>query len=180
MAVKFWNLIRAKRKSADEALQAQRQALGTGDIGGAVEAKLRLVTNEFCSVTELAGGCGRGVEEMTEILHQLESNGYAVTREIEHRVSAIHTVHWEGLTTAVYAGLQAYHADNPLKQGLRRQELRSLTARYVRQELFDRVLDHLAASGRIALDGSVVRTRDHGIRFSPHEEELKEEDRDRA
>ncbi len=162
-----------KRKSADEALQAQRQALETGDLAGAVEAKLRLVTNEFCSVTELAGGCGRGVEEMTEILHQLESNGYAVTRELEHRVSAIHTVHWEGLTAAVYAGLQAYHADNPLKQGLRRQELRSLTARYVRQELFDRVLDHLAESGRIALEGSVVRAKDHGIRFSPQEEDLK-------
>ena len=162
-----------KRKSADDALEAQRQSLKTGDLTGAVEAKLRLVTDDFSSVTELAGGCGRGIDEMTAILHQLESNGYAVTCELEHRISAIHTVHWEALTAAVYAGLQAYHADNPLKQGLRRQELRSLTARYVRQELFDRVLDHLAASGRIALDGSVVRTRDHGIRFSPDEEELK-------
>ena len=162
-----------KRKNSDEALEAQRESLKTGDLTGAVEAKLRLVADDFSSVTELAGGCGRGIEEMTAIMHQLESKGYAVTREVEHRISAIHTVHWEALTAAVHAGLQAYHADNPLKQGLRRQELRSLTARYVRQELFDRVLDHLAASGRIALDGSVVRTSDHGIRFSPHEEELR-------
>ncbi len=162
-----------KRKLSDEALEAQRESLKIGDLAAGVEAKLRLVADDFSSVTELAGGCGRGIEEMTEILHQLESNGYAVTRDVEHRICAIHTVHWEALTSAVHAGLQAYHADNPLKQGLRRQELRSLTARYVQQELFDGVLDHLAASGQIALDGSVVRTRDHGIRFSPHEEELK-------
>ena len=164
-----------KRKAADEALEAQRQSLKTGDLAGAVEAKLRLVSDDFSSATELAGGCGRGIEEMSEILRQLESNGHAVIREVEHRVSAIHTVHWEVLTDAVHAGLKAYHAENPLKQGLRRQELRSLTARYVRQELFDRVLDHLAASGRIALKGSVVRARDHGIRFSPQEEELKKQ-----
>ena len=164
-----------KRKAADEALEAQRHSLKTGDLAGAVEAKLRLVSDDFSSATELAGGCGRGIEEISKILRHLESNGHAVTREVEHRVSAIHTVHWEALTDAVHAGLKAYHAENPLKQGLRRQELRSLTARYVRQELFDRVLDHLAASGRIALEGSVVRARDHGIRFSPQEEELKKQ-----
>ena len=162
-----------KRKSADPALEAQRQSLRTGDLAAAVEAKLRLVADDYSSATELAGVCGRGVEEMAEILRQLESSGQAVTREVEQRVSAIHAVHWERLTVAVYAGLQTYHADNPLKQGLRRQELRSLVARYLRQELFDAILDHLAASGRIALEGSVVRAKDHGIRFSPQEEELK-------
>jgi selenocysteine-specific elongation factor len=162
-----------KRKSADEALVSQKQSLKSGDLAVAVEAKLRLVADDFCSATELAGRCGRSVEEITETLRQLESTGQAVTREVEHQVNAVHSVHWDGLTDAVYAGLQAYHAENPLKQGLRRQELRSLTARYVRQELFDRVLDTLAASGRIALDGAVVRAGDHGIHFSPQEEELK-------
>ena len=161
-----------KRKSADEAIVDQRQALKSGNMVDGVEAKLRLVPDDFSPADELAGRCGRSVEEITSILRDLESRRLAIIRHIDNKVNAVHTTNWQILSEGVYKGLQVYHTENPLKPGLRREELRSRTARYVRQELFDHVLEQLAADGSVRVDGAIVKAKDHGIRFSAEEEEL--------
>ena len=164
-----------KHRRRDPEPGRQLAALETTVLEEAVEAKLRIAPEKLKSGRGLAGDLGQSLERVEGVLGALERGGRAVLLQVDNELCALHSEAWDGLSRRVEAGLQGFHRDNPLKQGLRREEWRNLCARDLHPVLFDRLLEALERAGRIALDGAVVRAASHRIRLSAEEEALKEQ-----
>ena len=70
---------------------------------------------------------------------------------------------FEELKIKVVEILTAYHADNPMKPGLSKEELRSRLPAAVSPRLFQAVLQDLTKAGKIAQEESLVRLAEHQV-----------------
>ncbi len=76
--------------------------------------------------------------------------------------------HREALTKMhgmVLEGLERYHRENPLQQGVNREELRHRVKGLYSVKLLEDMLDRLMAEGKIELSGGEVRLSSHEIVF---------------
>ncbi len=94
-------------------------------------------------------------------LAQLESEKQIIRLEQQ----LISTVRWQQLADQSGQILAAYHREYPLRLGLPREELRSRLR--LKANVFNPLLNQLAADGRLAEDGALVRAPDHAVTFSP-------------
>ena len=74
---------------------------------------------------------------------------------------------------AALAALEGFHRDQPLKEGMPREELRTRVFREAPSVAFDRVLADLAAEGRVRLLPDLVAAARHEVRLSAGEEEAR-------
>ena len=137
-----------------------------------LEAKLENATESALPVQALAGALGYGLKQVTELLEQLSEAGGCVLLQIEGQPHAMHQKEWKRAGERVRTGLQSYHEANPLKRGLKREELRSLCARYLQTGLFERLLASLEESGEVALHGSSVHLASHNITLTAEQQAL--------
>ncbi len=75
------------------------------------------------------------------------------------------------LQAATVSALEAYHRDNPLRPAMPREELRARLFDGARSAVFERVLDDLAAAGRVRLQADAVVLAGHEVRLSGEEEQ---------
>jgi selenocysteine-specific elongation factor len=80
---------------------------------------------------------------------------------------------YEKLRQILISTLGTYHAENPLKPGLPKEELRALLYRALDQRLFQFLLNDLQKKGKIALDGPFVRLTDHRVSLKDEEKTLR-------
>ena len=161
----------AKHRHFGPELLARLEALENGSLQQVVEHWIHGVDDRLKGAREIAGELGLGPKLLEGLLDELIASGRVVSVEghILHREKR---EHWVG---KVEASLLEFHRSQPLKSGLRREELRNLSARYVQPELFDCALRYLEQEGRIAMEGAVVRAASHGIRFTAEQEALKKD-----
>ncbi|MDH3359641.1 MAG: selenocysteine-specific translation elongation factor [Desulfobulbaceae bacterium] len=79
------------------------------------------------------------------------------------------------LTERVATILTAYHAENPMKSGLAKEELRFQLQRGLDQRLFQMVLNDLVKSGVIVQAEAEVRLAGHEVSFKEDEESLRQD-----
>ena len=77
------------------------------------------------------------------------------------------------LQAATASALEAYHRDNPLRPAMPREELRARLFDGARSAVFERVLDDLAAAGRVRLQADAVVLAGHEVRLSGEEEQAR-------
>jgi len=165
----------AKHRRFDADLLDHLRVLECGELRQVVERWILAVDDRLKSERDLLGELGIGPERLQEILGELVAAGMVVRVDSEGRAQLLHSSVRGRWGEWIEAALADFHRSEPLKPGLRREELRSLSARYAQPELFDCVLRHLVDEGRVAMDGAVVRAASHGIRFTPEEEATRTE-----
>ncbi len=77
---------------------------------------------------------------------------------------------WNDLTSRAVEAVAAHHAAFPLRRGIPREELKSRLKLDTRG--FQAFLRDLASSGRLALEGTVLRLPSHSVQFSPDQQQL--------
>ena len=165
-----------KHRRAEAAVLAEQlEALEQSDASAVVEARLRHAREGFKSCQDLAGELGLGVEQSEAVVQDLESAGRVVRVQVDNQAGAVHVETWESLSRQIEEALQTFHAENPLKQGLNREELRLRSARYVQLALFEQLVQALEKAGRVRMAGALVCAAAHTIQFTPEEEQLKEQ-----
>jgi len=80
---------------------------------------------------------------------------------------------WLALQERLLAVLGRYHQENPLRQGMPREELKSRLD--VAGRVFQEVLNLAAREGIVEASETVVRLAEHQIRFSPEQERAVED-----
>lgn len=145
------------------------------EVEEVVSARLRQVKDRLKPGRELAGEMGLGLERVDLLLRGLEEKGEVELVSADNQDCALHREVRGVLEGQIEAGLETFHEENPLKPGLRREELRNMSMRYAQPELFDYLLTRLEEAGRIGMAGSVVSAASHRIRFTEEEEKLKAE-----
>ncbi len=109
------------------------------------------------------------VEELTRGLSQ-ESGVVAVGREPVSYLSR-HAI--GSLTEATLAALASFHRNNPLKVALSREELRRRLFAHAPAGAFERVLETLAAAGKVRLGSDAVALAGTEVRLTPAEESAR-------
>jgi selenocysteine-specific elongation factor len=164
-----------KHRRFDADLLDHLQALECGELRQVVERWLRAVVDQLTSQRELIGELGIAPARLEEVLAVLAAEELIVQVASEGKGQLLHRAVREGWAEQIEAALANFHRTEPLKPGLRREELRNLGARYAQLELFDCVLAYLVEQNRVAMDGAVVRSFTHGIHFTPEQAALKAE-----
>ena len=80
----------------------------------------------------------------------------------------------DALAEKVRSLLQRFHADNPLKAGMPREELRRRVFSRAAAGAFERVLDGLTDRGELRIEAEAVALGRHAVRLSPAEETTRE------
>jgi selenocysteine-specific elongation factor len=165
----------AKHRRFDADLLARLQALESADLKAVVEPWIQGVDDRLKSQRDLVGELGVGPERLEVLLGELVAEGRVVRVVVEEQAQILHRDVRDQWGARIEAALGDFHRDQPLKPGLRREELRNLSARYAQPELFYYVLRHLEGEGVVEIEQAVVRAAAHSIRFTPEQEALKAE-----
>ncbi|MGB9616869.1 MAG: selenocysteine-specific translation elongation factor, partial [Desulfomonilaceae bacterium] len=120
---------------------------------------------------ELLGLSGLSAKRLDSILEGLKAQS-AILKVDASENRLVHGNFADRIRMRVLRRLAEYHTEHPLKQGISKQELRTLSLGS--DKLFKTVLDRLVRSGDIAVDGDVVRLSSHQIRLGDADKDVKE------
>ena len=70
--------------------------------------------------------------------------------------------------------LRKFHADNPMKGGIKKSELKTKVFPEAEKEFLDHFLKEMVAKGEISIDKEIISIAGHTIEFTPEQEALKE------
>ncbi len=115
-------------------------------------------------------------QALAQLLHQGqvfclqpdEAADYNVDALLTHNRYIISAGAWNALLTRIVAEVTRFHRDNPLRQGIPRETLKSRLKMETR--LFNEALAHAIRQGALAEINSLVRHPDHQVQFSPDQQ----------
>ncbi len=120
---------------------------------------------------ELLGLSGMPAKRLENIIAGLKSQQTLIRIDpSENRV--VHSNFSDRVRMRILRRLADYHAEHPLKQGISKQELRSLS--YGSDKLFKSVLDRLTQTGDIVVNGDVVSLASHQITLGRADSDVKD------
>ena len=163
-----------KHRRADGATCKQLCSLESTDVRVVVEALLRRDEDRLCTQRQLVGTCALSTSEVGAILAELHASGRVLLSGPSGDQTALHADLASLWLGRIASSLADFHSEYPLRDGLRREELRQRSARYAQSELFDWVLGQMEAAGRVKTRGSVVCLIGHSIEFSEEENALRQ------
>ena len=157
---------RFKRKAP--ALLAHLTLLETGTPGQVVEEHLRQTGAAGARLADLRARTPFGPERLRELVDALQQSGAIVGVDREWYIHRAASDRLRGETLAL---LEAFHADNPLRGGISREELRS-RAGNAQERVFAQLLTILEAAGVVRSEKDQVRLAAHSIRLSPEQQRV--------
>ncbi len=144
--------------------------------GSATERVERhLLAAGFVPVTsdELRGRSDLDAATVAQSLRELTAKGAAVLVGAKGEVGALHAERVALVEKEILARLREFHAKEPLKDGLAKEELRSKLPPQLSPATFGWVLAHLTEGKQVAVERDKVRLAMHRPTLSAAEEELK-------
>jgi selenocysteine-specific elongation factor len=157
---------RFKRKAP--ALLAHLTLLDAGAPAQVLEAHLRQTGAAGARATDLRARTPFGPEQLRQLLDELVRTGAAVAVDREWY---LHREANERLRSQTLALLEAFHAENPLRTGISREELRS-RAGNAQERVFAQLLASLEAEGVVRSEKDQVRLASHAIRLTPEQQRV--------
>lgn len=160
-----------ERERRFDATALQRlQALARGEAGSVLEQYLLKHRTELRSMEQATRDLALSdadARAMLEVL--LETKRCRLLTVDGREYPAAEQVLAEA-RTAVLSALERFHADNPMRLGIKRPELRARAG--LAAVLFEAVIAELAAAGVVIVEGDKVRRAGHELKLSPAEQKL--------
>lgn len=158
--------VKLKARSARAFLEADRE----GDEG-IVASLVRSSGTAGVSRNELLGLSGLSAKRLDKILEQLR-NAHTIVRFDPSENRMVHADYVELVKKKIQVRLRGFHEAQPLKAGMSKQELRSITPGG--DKLFKKVVEQLAAEGELVVEGDLVRSSAHQVKLKEEEKGLKD------
>ncbi len=147
------------------ALVARLAVLERGEPEAVVEEHLRRVGPGGARSADLRARTAFGPEALRRLLAGLAGAG----RALVDRDSYVHAAAAERLREEALAALGAFHAREPLKPGMSKEELRTRLGG-LDERVFLFLLDRFAAGGAIAVEKDKVRLASHQVRLDAQQQ----------
>ena len=125
------------------------------------------------TIEELRARCDLDRATVVESLRELVEKGQAVRVGTKEEAGTLHVERVESLRKEVLARLAEFHAKEPLKDGLAKEEIRSRLPEQLPPSAFVWLLALLAGASQIAVERDKVRLAGHRPTLSAAEEEIK-------
>jgi selenocysteine-specific elongation factor len=157
---------RFKRKAP--ALLAHLSLLHTGTPAQVLEEHLKQAGPAGARAADLRARTPFGPEALRQLLDEGARSGGIVAVDREWY---LHRDANDRLRSQTLGLLEAFHAENPLRAGISREELRS-RAGNAQERVFAQLLASLEAEGLVRSDRDQVRLGSHSIRLNPDQERV--------
>ena len=157
---------RFKRKAP--ALLAHLTLLEKGDPAQVVEEHLKQAGPAGARAADLRARTPFGPERLRELLDDLVKTGAIVAVDREWY---LHREANDRLRAQTLGLLEAFHAENPLRGGISREELRN-RAGNAQERVFSQLLTSLEAEGVVRSEKDQVRLAAHSIRLTPEQQRV--------
>ena len=157
---------RFKRKGP--ALLAHLQLLDQGTAAQVLEEHLRQAGPAGARAADLRARTPFGPDELRQLLEEGVKAGTVLAVDREWY---LHRDANDRLRSQTLALLEAFHADNPLRSGISREELRS-RAGHAQERVFAQLLTGLEAEGVVRSERDQVRLAAHSIRLSADQQRV--------
>ena len=157
---------RFKRKAP--ALLAHLTLLEKGDPAQVVEEHLKQAGPAGARAADLRARTPFGPERLRELLDELVKTAAIVAVDREWY---LHREANDRLRAQTLGLLEAFHAENPLRAGISREELRS-RAGNAQERVFTQLLTSLEAEGVVRSEKDQVRLVSHIIRLTPEQQRV--------
>ncbi|HXJ80060.1 MAG TPA: selenocysteine-specific translation elongation factor [Candidatus Methylomirabilis sp.] len=157
---------RFKRKAP--ALLAHLLLLEQGSPAEVVEEHLKHAGAAGAHAADLRARTPYGPERLRALLDELVKAGSIVAVDREWY---LHREANDRLRAETLGLLESFHAENPLRAGISREELRS-RAGNAQERVFGQLLASLEAEGVVRTDKDQVRLGSHSIRLSPEQQRV--------
>jgi len=157
---------RFKRKGP--ALLAHLTLLEKGDPAQVLEEHLKQAGPAGARAADLRARTPFGPERLRELLDELVKAGAIVAVDREWY---LHREANDRLRAQTLSLLEAFHAENPLRGGISREELRS-RAGNAQERVFAQLLTSLEAEGVVRSEKDQVRLASHSIRLTPEQQRV--------
>jgi len=148
------------------ALLARLSLLAQGTPEAVLEEHLRRVGAGGARTADLRARTPFGPDALRDLLAALTARGRVLLVDREWYV---HVEAAERLREEAVAALGAFHAREPLKPGMSKEELRTRLGG-VEERVFLHLLERFAAAGAIAVEKDKVRLADHRIRLDAEQQ----------
>jgi selenocysteine-specific elongation factor len=158
---------RFKRKAA-AALRAHLDLLSTGTPAQVVEEHLKHAGAAGARLADLLARTPFGLERLRALLEEGQRAGAVVAVD---RDAYLHREASDRLRATTLGLLEAFHAENPLRGGISREELRS-RAGNAQEKVFTQLLGALEAEGVVKSEREQVRLASHVIRLSAEQQRV--------
>jgi selenocysteine-specific elongation factor len=142
----------------------------TADRGDAIVLRLTRAGVSGRTAVDLAAELGIATEDLGEELVSLESEG----RVLRGAGILFDADVWDGLAEDAGEALGRFHRENPLREGMSREELRARLCRQMPQEAWRAWLEASEGEGRVRLDGDRVALAGHRVVMSERDRALAE------
>jgi selenocysteine-specific elongation factor len=157
---------RFKRKAP--ALLAHLMLLEQGSPAQVLEEHLKQAGAAGARAADLRARTPFGPERLRKLLEELVKGGAIVAVDREWY---LHREANERLRAQTLGLLEAFHAENPLRAGISREELRS-RAGSAQERVFAQLMAGLEAEGVVRTEKDQVRLASHSIRLTPEQQRV--------
>lgn len=156
---------RAMRQDIIDMLTAKE----TGGPEADLEQALKKNSQEFPDLADLSRSFGYSEGEIQKIIHGLiEQN---LVYPIDERYF-IHQDYYDALLDDITTHLLKYHKNNPLRQGMPKEELKSRVFTKTQNRVADQVLENMQNEKILRLSTSIVSLADFTIKPTPEQKEV--------
>ena len=160
-----------KHKQGDMEVPVVLDMLQKGDDKTQVEALLRENSSRYVPLSQLRLQTNLNEEAFAACIQALEEEGKLVT--VTDKLK-LHEAYYHALGQKAQGILSAFHKENPLKAGMRRETLRAALFPRLEPGAGDKLLERMAADGILAVAGRCLALPGFQVSFTPEQEALKE------
>ena len=160
-----------RHRRMDAAVPATLRAFKTASLDDRVVAIIERSGLQALEVGDLVGRLGVTAGEITASLKSATAGGRVRLLQ-DHPMVVVSASAFERAADAVLEEVARFHAAEPLVRGLAREDLRG-RVRGASPLVFRAVLDHLAASKRLAVEQDTVRAHDRTVTLGEEDARMR-------
>lgn len=169
--------IKKRKRLTDKDRESNTEAIAVLE-DGTLEEKILLFLNESGSAgltfDEIAVRVGLFGKHLKKVINEpLSAKKMVVVDSTVQRYLSFPEA--QKIILSIEELLERYHKENPLKDGLSKEELRTETGKRLDQKVFSYCLNELIRKNKVVQDGSVIRLSTHQVALKADEEKLQKD-----
>ncbi|MEJ2037333.1 MAG: selenocysteine-specific translation elongation factor [Desulfosarcinaceae bacterium] len=168
------NPIPEKHKRNKKEVMGHLTALTSSEPAEIVERQVQSRGFEGCSFRDLRIMTNLAEKQLEQILQSMMSHQHLVQVDKEKR-TFVHQNAFEALQAKAGDHLSAFHAKNPLKQGMSREELKSKLPATMDVKLFTLLLNHMIKHNVLSQKEDIVHLVEHEVSLGDDQQSVREE-----
>jgi selenocysteine-specific elongation factor len=162
----------AKHKRKNEKILTELQTLKGGSLADKISTLLERAGFEGIRIRDLAFRLGVHAKKIRETLDRMLSGRQAILLSGDDAAVLSPRLHAQ-LEDMILKSLAAYHKNNPLKEGISKEELKSALPPKVSTRLFNMIIAALVKKEAVAGDKDSVRLVSHRVQLAGAQDDLR-------